>query len=69
MEQWLHSVYSDSTKHYVSNPSPRKGEEVEIRLRMCRNSYVKKVLLRTREFGIERLHEMHLERIKNELVY
>lgn len=51
--KWLHSVYSDSTENFVSNPCPRKGEKIKIRLRMIENDQIREVILRTREFGIE----------------
>ena len=56
--KWLESVYSDSTKYYVSNPYPKMNEKVTISLRMRKNEDVKKVCLRYREFGIEQIRPM-----------
>ena len=69
MIDWLKSVYSDGTKHYVSNPYPKKGESITIQIRMRENKEIQNVFLRTREFGIEQLHSMSLSRRKNGLLY
>lgn len=69
MQEWLKSVYSDTTRHYVSNPYPQKGERVTIRLRMLENQDIKEILIRTREFGIENLTKMELVEKKNGLDY
>lgn len=58
MTKWLDSVYSDSTKYYVSNPYPKINDKVTISIRMKRNEEVKKVFLRYREFGIEQIRLM-----------
>lgn len=57
---WLQSVYSDSTENFVSNPCPRKGENITIRLQMTENEEIREVILRTREFGIENRIPMKL---------
>jgi alpha-glucosidase len=44
---WLSSVHHDGSEKYVSNPSPRLGERVQIRLRMGLNAPVRNVALRT----------------------
>ncbi len=62
MENWLGSVYSDSTKHYVSNPYPKMNEKIRISIRMKSNDDVRKVFLRYREFGIEQIRLMQEER-------
>lgn len=69
MKEWLNSVYSDSTQNYVSNPVPKLGEYISIRIRMRKNDDVKHVMLRTREYGIERLTEMEIESIQHGLIY
>jgi alpha-glucosidase len=69
MRDWLNSVYSDGTRHYVSNPFPKKGERIVIQIRMCENSEIREVFLRAREFGIEQLHPMKTFRRKNGLIY
>lgn len=69
MEQWLDSVYSDGSKYYVSNPFPKKGETISIRLRMLENEDISYVLLRTKEYGIERLYTMNILKKEKGLVY
>ena len=60
MKKWLRSVYSDSTRYFVSKPNPSIGDSLTIRLQMQKNKEIKKVLLRYREFGVEQLREMKL---------
>jgi len=69
MNDWLNSVYSDSGALFVSNPAPRKGDVITIRLRMLRNSDITHVYLRIKEFGAEVLHAMKPEKEKNNLIY
>lgn len=69
MEKWLESVYSDGTAAFVSNPSPKLGETVTIRLRMYANHPVKHVFLRSCPNGAERVEEMHLADTAHGLVY
>lgn len=69
MNEWLKSVYSDGTRHYVSNPLPKKGERIRIHIRMKENEQLQNVILRSREFGIERLHKMEPVKKKNGLTY
>lgn len=68
MSSWLKSVYSDSTKHFVSNPSPALNEKTVITLRMKKNDEIRKVFLRYREFGIEQLREMERDE-RGKLLY
>lgn len=68
MGNWLESVYSDSTKYFVSNPYPKVNEKVTISIRMKNNEEVKKVFLRYREFGIEQIRLMQKEK-KGSLSY
>lgn len=67
MAGWIDSVYSDTTKYYVSNPCPKVNEKVTISIRMRNNREIKKVFLRYREFGLERLCLME-ERETGELL-
>ncbi len=68
MSNWLESVYSDSTKYFVSNPYPELHEKVTISIRMRKNDAIRSVYLRYREFGIERRLEMQCEE-KGKLLY
>lgn len=67
--QWLESVYSDGSKYYISNPFPKKGETISIRLRMLENTELTNVLLRTKEFGMERLYTMKILKKEKGLIY
>ena len=69
MEQWLNSIYTDGTKYFVSNPLPKKGEEVTISIRMLEDSPAIAVLLRTKLNGIEQLITMEKYKVKNKLAY
>lgn len=68
MSKWLKSVYSDSTKYFVSNPYPKVKDKVTISIRMGKNDEIRKVFLRYKEFGIEQLREMEREE-KGNLIY
>ncbi|MGP1577413.1 MAG: glycoside hydrolase family 13 protein [Treponema sp.] len=67
--KWLDTVYSDSGAVFVSNPAPRKGETVTIRIRMLENDELTGVFLRIKDFGVEKLIPMQKEKIKNHLIY
>ena len=69
MTHWLNTVYSDSGALFISNPAPHKGETVRIRLRMIRNADIRHVYLRLKEFGVERLIPMTVEKEKDQLIY
>ena len=58
MFQWLDSVYSDGSKYYVSNPFPKKGETISIRLRMLSNPDI--------GGGIRPISDMFLNYLKSE---
>lgn len=60
MKDWLYGIYSDTTKYFVSNPYPKKGETVTISLQMSKEAKVDKVFLRFREFGMEQFRQMEL---------
>lgn len=69
MLSWLDSVYSDGTEYFVSNPSPKLGETVTIRLRMYADAPVEHVLLRSVPNGAEFLQEMTPAETKDGLRY
>ena len=69
MLDWKKSIFSDTTKNFVSNPYPKKGEEVTISVRLLKNEEVKNVFLRARVFGVEQLFEMKKSRTLGELQY
>lgn len=69
MERWLESVYSDGTKYFVSNPLPKKGEEITIYIRLYDNAPIINVILRAKINGTECLYKMEKDRVENGLAY
>ncbi|MCR5608682.1 MAG: alpha-glycosidase [Lachnospiraceae bacterium] len=69
MEKWLESVYSDGTRYFVSNPYPSVGDTIEFKIRFYKDSPVRAVFLRTKEFGTEHLYPMQEGEVESELVY
>ena len=69
MKEWVKSVYSDTTRHYVSNPYPKKGERITITLRVRKNADIQEILLRYKQFGIERLVQLELTGYERGLAY
>ncbi|HEX3078147.1 MAG TPA: alpha-amylase family glycosyl hydrolase [Lachnospiraceae bacterium] len=69
MDQWLDSVYSDGSEHFVSNPLPEKGETITISMRVMENDKLKNVLLRTKKNGAEQLRTMRRGKVDNGLAY
>lgn len=66
---WLETVYSDSSKYFVSNPYPSSGETIKIRLRVSSDNPLKTVVLRSKEHGMEKLYEMEVVKSENGLDY
>lgn len=66
---WLDSVYSDGSCNFVSNPLPKKGETISIKIRLKENSPVTSVFFRTKQNGIEVLKKMNFVEVKNGLAY
>ena len=69
MAQWLNSVHSDGTGFFVSNPLPKKGEEITISLRLLDTAPVTAVFLRGKQNGVEVLREMKESHVSNGLKY
>ena len=69
MEEWLESVYSDGTECFVSNPLPKLGESVTVRIRMYEDAPAEHVLLRTIPNGAEMLIEAKKEKTERGLTY
>ena len=69
MLELLNTLYHDSTKFYVSNPFPKKGEEFEIKIRVLKNEKIQGIFLRYRHLGEERIDKMFLSYEKNGLQY
>ena len=66
---WQDSIYSDGSKHFVTNPTPELGEEVTIRLRVLKNAPVEDVILRGKINGNAHFFAMEKEKEKGEFVY
>ncbi|WP_244835156.1 alpha-amylase family glycosyl hydrolase [Clostridium sp. BJN0001] len=69
MKNWLNSLYSDGSKYFVSNPLPKKGEEITIKIRTFSDAPIDGIFLRTKLNGVERLFEMKDKEIKDGLCY
>lgn len=67
--EWLDSVYSDGSKFFVSNPYPKSGETISIKLRVAQNEDLDHVLLKSKEHGRETFYEMELVESKHGLDY
>ena len=68
-KDWLLSVYSDGSKFFVSNPLPKKGEEVTIKIQFLQNSPVKKVFLCGKKNGVGYPNPMKKSEEKYGLIY
>ena len=69
MENWLLSVHSDGTDEFVSNPSPKIGEKIKVRLRFSEKAPVKHVLMLSFPNGTENFSEMSVLKNEHGLVY
>ena len=69
MDNWLESVYSDGTAEFVSDPSPKLSDTVQVRIRMYEDAPVRHVLLRSIPNGAERLQQMQIVKKERGLVY
>ncbi|MGV8145315.1 MAG: alpha-amylase family glycosyl hydrolase [Alkaliphilus sp.] len=59
MHEWLDSIYSDGSKHYISNPNPKLGETVTIKLRVFSGAPVDLIILRRKINGEE--HRVYMK--------
>lgn len=59
MQEWLHSIYSDGSIHYISNPNPKLGETVTIKLRVFSDAPVDLIILRRKLNGEE--HRVYMK--------
>ena len=69
MQTWLESVHSDGTSEFVSNPFPKLGEKVTIRIRMYEDAPVERVLLRTYPNGSTWFTTMRVGKRERGFVY
>lgn len=69
LEKWLESIHSDGTKTFVSNPLPKLGETVKVRICFFEHAPVKHVLLLSFPNGIDDFREMSVLKKEHGLVY
>lgn len=69
MKEWMNSLYTDGSKYFVSNPLPKKGEEITIKIRAFADAPIDTIFLRTKLNGVERLFEMKDKEVKDGLCY
>ncbi len=69
MDRWINSIYSDSTKGFVSACTPSIGEKVKISLRLLEGAPEKKIFLRRISNGAEQYIEMKLTKVLAGLAY
>ncbi len=68
-EKWLESVYSDGSALFVSDPQPKLGDRVTIRIRMYADAPVRHIFLRCAPNGGEHVLKMELEKVERGLAY
>lgn len=68
-ERWLESVYSDGSALFVSDPTPKLGDTVTVRIRMYADAPVRYIFLRCAPNGGERVLKMELEKVERGLAY
>jgi alpha-glucosidase len=69
MNNWLDTIYSNGSKYFVSNPNPKKGETVQIKIRVIEDSPVEGVVIVYKRNGIQVFDEMELLETKNGFIY
>lgn len=69
MKNWIESVYSDGSKFFVSKPLPKRGEAIDIYLRVFDESPLNGVFLRTKINGVENIIEMKKDYVEKGLAY
>jgi alpha-glucosidase len=66
---WKDSIYSDGSKHFVTNPKPKLGEKIKIKLRVLAESPVEDVILRCKINGNAHFFAMEKERVEGKFIY
>lgn len=69
MNKILASIYHDSSKNYVSNPYPVRGEKISIKLRLINHDSILGIYIRYRDQGVERIEKMEVLEEINGLTY
>lgn len=65
MKEILNSIYTDGSCYFVSNPNPKKGETIRIKIRVLENKIIENILFRTRLNGEEVIIPMIKENKQN----
>lgn len=68
MKDYLKSIYTDGSNNFVSNPTPKKGDEITIKLRALKNKAIKAILFRTKLNGVEIIKKMEKVNSKDDIV-
>lgn len=69
INSWLESVYSDGSKYFVSNPTPRKGERFTITIRLYDDVPIKAVYIAAKMNGHLKTSKMKYAYTKRGLAY
>ena len=69
MHTWLESIYSDGSAAFVSDPGPRMGDEVTVRIRFYEDAPVRAVVLRTMPNGQNIWIDLQEEKRERGFVY
>ena len=69
MHTWLESIYSDGSAAFVSDPSPRMGDRVTVRIRFYEDAPVRAVVLRTMPNGQNIWIDLQEEKRERGFVY
>ena len=67
--KWQDSIYSDGSKHFVSNPTPKIGETVLVSIRVWEQVPLQCIFLRFKQDGLEYLEEMKPVKTENGFTY
>ncbi len=55
---WINTIFSDGSRHFVSNPTPKLGEIIKVKLRVIKGAPVDRVILRRKYNGGENISDM-----------
>ena len=69
MKDWLTTIFSDGSNRFVSDPNPKIGDSIEIRLRVIKKSPVQRIYLRRLVNGEETIVQMKEEPQRKYSIY
>lgn len=67
--EWMDSVYSDGSRFFVSNSTPKRGESFSISIRVDKNAPIKDIYLASTINGHLKTGKLKKSYIKNDLQY